>query len=360
MTPPRRPRTAPTVSVPADCWYAVCASDTVAHELLPIRAVNQSVVLFRTADGSVAALQDCCAHRPYPLSAGMLDGDTLRCGLCGFEYDPTGQCVRVPTQSRVPIGAAIRAVPVHEEHGLVWVWFGQAGRAALHRIPSLPWLDSDDWVSVADQQVVGAGFLLLHESFADVTKIPVLAPEISPEVLQSEPPPLDVVVTETTVSLSRQFPPGLLPDWQARALGVDPETKFDHRQEGHFHSPAAWVDHWDVDGVSEQAARLRFTHLVTPIDARSSRLHWYVSRDFAADDEATSARLADMFATYYGRLSTALEITQSITDLDGPQPEVNVSADVAALKVRGIVQALLAEEGARSRNHPTRGRIAAH
>jgi vanillate O-demethylase monooxygenase subunit len=104
---------------------------------------------------------------------------------------------------------------------------------------------------------------------------------------------------------------------------------------------------------------MRFTHLVTPIDARSSRLHWYVSRDFAADDNATSARLADMFATYYGRLSTALEIRQSITDLDGPQPEVNVSADVAALKVRGIVQSLLAEEGARSRNRSARGRISA-
>ena len=359
MTPPRRPRTAPAANVPADCWYAVCASDTVRHDLLPVRAVNRSVVLFRTELGTVAALEDCCAHRAYPLSAGTLDGDTLRCGLCGFEYDATGQCVRVPTQSRVPIGAAVRAYPVHEEHGLVWVWFGQAGRAALHRTPNLPWLDSGDWVSVTGQQIVAAGFLLLHESFADVTKIPVLAPENPPEVLHSEPPPLDVVVTETTVSLSRRFPPGLLPDWQARALGVNPETKFDHRQEGHFHSPAAWVDHWDVDGAGADAAHLRFTHLVTPIDARSSRLQWHVSRDFAIDDDPTSSRLADMFATYYGRLSAALEITQSITDRDGPQPEVNVSADVAALKVRVIVQSLLAEEGARSRNRPARGRSSA-
>ena len=164
-------------------------------------------------------------------------------------------------------------------------------------------------------------------------------------------------MTETTVSLSRQFPPGLLPDWQARALGVDPETKFDHRQEGHFHSPAAWVDHWDVDGAGTDTAHMRFIHLVTPIDARSSRLHWYVSRDFAIDDGPTSARLTDMFVTYYGRLSVALQTMQAITDRDGPQPEVNVSADVAALKVRGIVQALLTEEGARSRNRPTRGRI---
>lgn len=359
MTPPRRTRSAATAAVPSDCWYAVCTSDRVARELVPMRAVNRSIVLYRTSLGAVAALEDRCAHRPYPLSSGNLDGDIVRCGLCGFEYDPTGQCVRVPTQSRVPIGATVRAYPVHEEHGLVWIWFGQPGRAALHRIPSLPWLDSRDWVSVSGEQLVDAGFLLLHESFADVTKIPVLAPEISPEVLQSEPPPLEVVVTETTVALSRHFPPGLLPDWQARALGVDPDSKFDHRQEGHFHSPAAWVDHWDVESSDAETAHLRFTHLVTPIDARSSRLQWHVSRDFAIDDGPTSDWLAQMFVTYYGRLAAALAVTQSITDRDGPRPEVNVSADVAALKVRGIVHSLLAEEGARSGSRSARGRTPA-
>jgi hypothetical protein len=48
-----------------------------------------------------------------------------------------------------------------------------------------------------------------------------------------------------------------------------------------------------------------------------------------------------------------METAQAVLDLDGPGPEVNVSADVAALKVREIVLSMLAEErptsGARSR-----------
>ena len=40
----------------------------------------------------------------------------------------------------------------------------------------------------------------------------------------------------------------------------------------------------------------------------------------------------------------AMETAQLVLDLDGPGPEVNVSADVAALKVREIVQSMVADE----------------
>lgn len=339
-------RTPRGVTAPTDCWYALAPSEAVGRGLHGFRVGDRPVVLFRTTGGDVAALDDRCMHRPYPLSAGRLDGDLVRCGMCGFTYDAAGRCVSVPTQSRVPIGASVRAYPVREEHGLVWVWFGEPGRALLHRLPDLGWLDDDAWVTVGAEQEIAAGFLLLHESFADVTQIPILAPDISPAVLQVRPPPLDVVVTETTVSLSRQFPAGPLPDWQARALMRNEDEKLEHRQEGHFLSPAAWVDHWDVvpdDGSTP--ARMRFTHLVTPVNERSSRLLWRVSRDFAIQDEATTTRLAEMFASYYQRVTVALETMQRVVDRDGPGQEVNVSADVAALKVRQIVQTMLAEEG---------------
>jgi len=248
------------------------------------------------------------------------------------------------------VGAAVRAYPVREEQGLVWVWTGEPGRAPFHRLPDLPWLSQDGWATVGGEQLVNAGFLLLHESFADVTKIPVLVPEVSPSVLQVPPPPLDVEVTETTVSLSRRYPPGPLPDWQARALGRPGDEELEHLQEGHFLSPAAWVDYWDVvlDANGAQA-RMRFTQLVTPADDGASRLLWRVSRDFGLGDSATTARLAEMFVPYYATLAAALETMQQVIDRDGPAEEVNVSSDVAALRVRQIVQAMLAEENAPAR-----------
>ncbi len=351
-------RKTPGLTAPIDCWYALIPSASVGRELLALRALGRPVVLYRTGDGRAAVLEDRCAHRAYPLSAGALVDDTVRCGLCGFVYDADGQCVQVPTQSRVPFGARVAAYPTQERDGLVWVWFGEPGRARLHRLPDLPWLAGEGWATVSGQSELAAGYLLLHENFADVTQVPFVAPEISPVVLGAEPPPLDVVVTETTVTLRRSFPPAPLPRWQADLLGVGHDVQYTTAQDAFFLSPAAWVDHWDVsrvdgDDAPDRSARLRFTQLVTPVDAEHSRVLWAVSRDFAVDDETAGTTVAAVFEDYYRRVMSAMEIAQSALDLDGPGPEVNVSADVAALKVREIVTLMLAEQapadGKRSR-----------
>ena len=331
-------------AVPTDCWYAVAMSVDVDRDLLGVRALGLPVVLFRTDDGRAVALEDRCAHRAFPLSAGTLVGDEVRCGLCGFVYDADGQCVSVPTQPRVPFGAKVASYPVQERDGIVWAWLGEPGRARLHRVPELPWLDDESWAGVGGEADVEAGFLLLHENFADVTQVPFVAPEIAPEVLSSEPPPLAVVVTETTVSLNREFPAAPLPSWQAALLGRAADEPHVTVQEAAFVSPAAWVDHWDAQAPDGAWARLRFTQLVTPLDGRRSRLLWRVSRDFAVDDASATARLTGLFGDYYTRVLAAMETAQRVLDLDGPGPEVNVAADVAALKVREIVLAMLATE----------------
>lgn len=330
---------------PTDCWYAVVSGSEVGRDLLGMRALDRPVVLFRTGGGEVIALEDRCAHRAYPLSLGTLIDDTVRCGLCGFVFDADGQCVSVPTQSRVPFGAHVDSYPVQESDGLVWIWFGEAGRSRLHRVPELPWLTDTGWATVGGHSVVSASFLLLHESFADVTQIPFVAPEIAPSVLGDQPPPLDVVVTETTVSLHREFAAAVLPQWQATMLGVDAAVEFSTSHDGYFLSPGAWVDHWDVFSDRDDAGRLRFTQLVTPVGLNQSRVLWRVSRDFAIDDMDAGATISDMFESYYGRVVAAMETAQAVLDRDGPGPEVNVSADVAALKVREIVTSMIAEEG---------------
>ena len=335
-----------TRTMPTDCWYAPAASSQVDRELLPVRAAGLPVVLYRTEGGDVVALEDRCAHRAYPLSAGDLIGDTVRCGLCGFVYAPDGRCVDVPTQPHVPYGAQVASYPVREADGLVWVWLGEPGRAGSHRIPGLPWLDSDDWSTVSGEEEVLASFLLLHENFADVTQVPFVAPDIAPSVLGTTPPPVEVVVSETSVSLHRDFPPAPLPAWQAEIVGCPPETPYRTEQSGFFPSPAVWVDHWDAQADDGTWVRLRFTHLVTPIDESSSRLLWAVSRDFALGNRAVDQYLDGIFTDYYDRVLDAMEIAQDVLDTDGPGPEVNVNADAVGLKVREIVAALLTAEGA--------------
>jgi vanillate O-demethylase monooxygenase subunit len=341
---------------PHNCWYSLATSDEVGREPLGRRALGQGVVLFRTSDGTAVALEDRCVHRPYPLSLGRLDGDTIVSGYSGFAYDAEGLCVRVPTQDEIPVGARVRAFPVHDDGVFVWVWLGDPARAALRPPAALPWLRDEGWVTIGDAWETAADLALLHENFADITHVAVVDPFIAPPVLHSSPPPLEVEVTETTVAFSRTYAAAPMATWQAELAGLDPALLHVQRERGAFVSPGVWVDSWDVDVDDGSAAgrtlTFRFTHAVTPIAAGRTRHAWRVSRNFSLGDQASKV-LLPIFGDYYRRVQSILETMQQVLDTDGPRREINVSADAAALQVRKIIRNMVADEtGVPTRRQP--------
>ena len=79
------------------------------------RVCELALVLYRRQDGTAVALEDRCAHRAYPLSAGQVKGDSIECGYHGFAYGPDGGCTRVPAQSLIPKRAKVAGLPVGGE-----------------------------------------------------------------------------------------------------------------------------------------------------------------------------------------------------------------------------------------------------
>jgi phenylpropionate dioxygenase-like ring-hydroxylating dioxygenase large terminal subunit len=333
---------------PRNCWYAVATSPEVGREPLGRRVLDTGVVLFRTTDGTAIALEDRCAHRPYPLSFGRVEGDTIVSGYTGFVYDARGFCVHVPTQSEIPVGARVRAFPVHEDGVFVWVWLGEAAIAGLRRPASTPWLSDPGWATLGEEWETEADLLLLHENFADITHVAVVDPYIAPPVLSTSPPPLEVEVSETTVSFSRTYQPAPIPEWQAELLGLPADAEYVQREQGAFVTPGLWVDRWDVyvDSAPEetQIHTFRFTHAITPIAPGRTRHAWRVSRNFALGEQAGKV-LLPIFTDYYRRVKRILETMQDVLDTDGPREEVSVSADAAALQVRKIIRNMVADEG---------------
>jgi vanillate O-demethylase monooxygenase subunit len=304
-------------------------------------------VLFRTTDGTAVALEDRCAHRPYPLSLGRLDGDRIVSGYTGFVYDARGFCVHVPTQSEIPVGARVRAFPVHEDGAFVWVWLGEPALAALRRPAGTPWLNNPRWATFGEEWETEADVLLLHENFADITHVAVVDPYIAPPVLHTSPPPLEVEVTETSVSFSRTYQPAPIPEWQAELVGLPADAAHVQREQGAFLTPGLWVDRWDVyvDSASHetQVQTFRFTHAVSPIAPGRTWHAWRVSRNFALGEQAGGV-LLPIFTDYYRRVKAVLETMQDVLDTDGARREVNVSADAAALQVRKIIRNMVADE----------------
>ncbi len=92
----------------------------------------------------------------------------------------------------------------------------------------------------------GAHAALLQENFADITHVAVVDPFIAPPVLSGSPPPLEVEVTETTVSFSRNYPPAPIATWHAELLGLPTDAEHAQRESGAFVTPGLWVDRWHV------------------------------------------------------------------------------------------------------------------
>lgn len=324
---------------PTHCWYVAATSAEVTGTPLGRRALDRGLVLYRTPEGRAVALEDRDAHAPYPLSLGQLEGDLIVSAYSGFAYAPDGRCVRVPTQAEVPYDAAVRAYPLVEQDGLVWVWCAGAGLAGLRRPPRTPWLADPAWTTFGDQWTTAAGALLLHENFADITHVAVVDPVIAPPALSAGPVPrLDVEVSETSVGFSRDYPPAPLAKWHAPLVGASGDEAFAQREEGRFVTPGLWVDSWHVlaDGGPYT---FRFTHGVTPVDATTTRHVWRVSRNFAPE-----ADLAGLFGDYYRKVKDILETMQRVLDRDGARPLVRVAADAAAIQVRKIVGRMIADE----------------
>jgi phenylpropionate dioxygenase-like ring-hydroxylating dioxygenase large terminal subunit len=116
-------------------WYAAAWLSEIGDRPLARRLLGEPVVLFRQADGSVAALTDRCPHRLVPLSMGTCVNGRIRCGYHGMEFDGGGQCVHIPAQTLIPPRARVRSFPALARYGIVWLWMGDPGIADPVAVP---------------------------------------------------------------------------------------------------------------------------------------------------------------------------------------------------------------------------------
>lgn len=334
------------MSFPRECWYVAATVDELGDNLLARRIHDTPVVLYRLSDGSVAALEDRCAHRPYPLSAGHRDGDRIVSGYHGWTYDPDGTCVLVPSQDNVPAGARVRAFPVRVSGPFVWVWMGTPGAARLRPPPVTPELNSaGGWSSTGERREVAANFLLLHEHYLDLTNVFEMHAEMVPPGIEVLPPLEEVEISEVSVSYARELPKAALAPWEAAVSGLDSAAAFGRRETGTFVTPGLHRQTYSIldgDGPVCELVRL---HGFTPVSDGLTRVFLQLAwRGSAVADDAGD-RLRDVFHAMAERDAAVLETMQRCLDEDGaPRRYVNVKADRAALRARRIVQSMIEDE----------------
>jgi phenylpropionate dioxygenase-like ring-hydroxylating dioxygenase large terminal subunit len=196
----------------AQYFHPIAPSEEVGDELRTFPLLGEDVLVFRNASGNPVAFRDLCIHRGSRLSLGERTPEgTVRCGYHGWEYDPDGRCVRIPSlpiDAPIPAKARAFTYAAKEAYDVVWVALEEPVDD-VPRFPNDEW-DDPDWrgflIGVQDW-ASSAGRIL--ENFCDMSHLPWVHPQMSsPD--EAEQAPFDVWETDTQLgyTVEHQDRPG--------------------------------------------------------------------------------------------------------------------------------------------------------
>ena len=331
------PKFAPSDAIVKNAWYLAAWSDEVTHALFPRRIAGEPIVFYRTVTGAIAALADRCPHRRFPLSAGSLDGDTLQCGYHGFRFDPSGTCLSVPGQSSVPKSANVRAFPVVEQFGQIWVFPGDAALADAAMIPHVPWVT--EWVSAVGHAPLNARASLLIDNLLDLSHETYLHAGIgTPEVAET---PIEVERDGDVLWVRRKMYAVECPPNYAKMTGFS--GKIDRSQEIQFFAPGFYVLHVRVAAAGDpgKGFQNKVVYGITPETARTTHNFYGVCRDV---ERVPGAAYSSQPGTVKEDVD-ALELLERWIVADPANvPEVSIGIDRGGLLGRRIIADMVRRE----------------
>lgn len=152
-------------------WYCAGWSGDLKTDPIGIKLLDQELVLYRKQDGAVVCLTGICPHRFAPLWRGAVVGDAIRCGYHGLEFGAEGRCIRNPHGSgAIAPGAHIRAYPVVEKSGAIWVWMGDPESLDESQIVAFDFVeDRTRWSGTTGYLRINANYQLVIDNLLDLT-----------------------------------------------------------------------------------------------------------------------------------------------------------------------------------------------
>lgn len=160
-----------------NCWYVAGWNYEIKDDTLySCMVMNQPLVIYRRADASYVAFENRCCHRGAPLSMGRREGDDLRCLYHGLKFAPSGRCVEIPGQDRIPANACVKTYPVTEAHSWIWVWMGDPALADPALIPPAIALDRPGWQSRSGHIEYETNYQLINDNLLDFSHLGYVHP----------------------------------------------------------------------------------------------------------------------------------------------------------------------------------------
>ncbi len=327
-------------------WYVAGLSHEFVERPRQRWLLGEPFVLYRTASGRAVVLEDRCPHRGAPLSSGEVCGESIACGYHGFTFDPEGICTHVPGMQTIPREARVRACPVVERWGWVFVWMGAHHEVDLTRLPDYHWLTEPGWEGRSEYLSVKANYGLVRDNLLDLTHARYVHRKTLGTAAVTDHP-INTEAHGCGVRVTREMP-GIEPSPFFRLMGGFTGL-VDHRQQIDFTPPCHVVINTRVRSTAGSAenrsAEFHVLNALTPETERSTHYFWGLVRNFAlGDDTVTETQQRLNRETFLEDLSI-LEQQQVLLDCkpDGWRP-IATRNDGGCVQAERLMNRLLEAE----------------
>ena len=299
-----------------DAWYVASWSHEIKDRLIRITVMEENIVLFRSKDGIINALEDRCPHRSLPLSRGKLINDSIQCGYHGMTFGSDGKCIRIPGQDIIPSTAFVRTYPIVEEYNIVWIWMGDKEAADTSKIFKLPQFDNPAWKAhQGDALYFKSNYLNVAENLVDPAHVSFVHPTTlgNPE---SENVKVEVDTSGDIITAWRWIrnapPVGFFQSFGNFSGNVDRWHYY------YLHIPSiAVIDFGSASSdlkIKEEerhkGVRVFAIHLLTPVSETECIDRWMHLRNIQTEDDEVGASMDAMFRIAFDEDKEILEAIQ--------------------------------------------------
>lgn len=332
-----------------NAWYVAGWSSEFDDSLKRLVILEQALVMYRTSEGRVVALEDQCPHRLLPLSKGKRVGDNIQCGYHGMTFNCEGRCVRIPGQENIPTSAFVTSFVVHEKNNIVFIWMGSADKANTDDVFDLPQFHSELWhAHQGDALHLKANYLNVAENLVDPAHVSFVHPTTLGNSASE-----DVAVhvdTESEVLVAwrwiRDAPPvGFFQKFGGFTGNVDRWHYY------YLHLPSiAVIDFGSADvadnlpeDARDQGVRIFALHFLTPVDEHYTIDRWMHLRNAAVGDEDASAKMDDMFRLAFDEDKQILEAIDAQERRTQTRRPIRLAIDKGPLVYRRRIEKMIEE-----------------
>ena len=331
-------------------WYPVTWSNEVDRSLTRHMIANEPVVVFRRQDGSVAALHDACPHRLAPLSLGTLIDDAIECGYHGMTFDCSGQCIRIPGQEVIPKNATVRAYPIEERYGLVWIWLGDPKQADISKMFNVPQYGQEGWHAVQGGVLrIECNYLSLVENLLDPAHV-TFVHKSTLGTPAGASIPVNNEYGDNSISVWRWIPNAppipLFANFAKMTGQVDRWHYYDYTPPCFFDIDMGTCATGSIKDpeMRHTGVQMHSCHVLTPVDDRTVLQYWFHVRNFRVDEPEIDQELNAALEFAFKEDKIILERIQQEQERDPNAKQITLGIDAAPRRMHKMVQKLIEEE----------------